>query len=97
MDENGWKTTHFDGYDVIDKGNGLSTIVVPEDPKPAPEPKPSGFFARILDWFRKSPVTLYARIRDMADPTGDRRRNPDDMDVGSDGKIAGEIGIKIRF
>ena len=97
MDNGEWKTTHFDGYDVIDKGNGLSVITVPEDPKPEPEKKPSGFFAKLLDWFRKSPVTPYAKVRDLSDPTMDRRMNPDDIDVGSDGKIAGEIGIKIRF
>ena len=34
MNESGWRTVHFDGYDVIDKGNGLSTIVVPDEPEP---------------------------------------------------------------
>jgi hypothetical protein len=97
MDESIQKIEHFEGYDIIDKGNGISAIIVPEDDTFKPEQKPSGFFARLLDWFRKSPVTPYAKVRDMADPTGDRRSNPDDIDVGSDGKIAGEIGIKIRF
>ena len=97
MDEKKWKTAHFDGYDVIDKGNGLSTIVVPEAPKTRLEPEPTGFFMRILNWFRKSRVTPYARIRDLADPSDNRRLGLDDMDAGSDGKIAGEIGLKIKF
>lgn len=95
-----WKTTHFNGYDVIDKGNGLSTIVVPDisDKKPADaETEPAGFFARLFNWFKTSAVTPYVKIRDLADPTGDRRDNPDDIDAGSDGKLAGEIGIKIKF
>lgn len=60
-----WKTVHFDGYDVIDKGNGLSTIVVPDEPKPETQPEPSGFFARLLNWFKKSPVTPYVKVRDL--------------------------------
>ena len=97
MNENIQKIEHFEGYDVIDKGNGISAIVVPEDDTFKPEQKPSGFFARLLDWFRKSPVTPYAKIRDTADPAGERRNDWMDQDAGSDGKIAGEIGIKIKF
>lgn len=97
MDKKEWKTVHFNGYDVIDKGNGLSTIVVPEEPNAKPESEPTGFFMRILNWFRKSRVTPYARIRDLADPSDNRRLGLDDMDAGSDGKIAGEIGLKIKF
>lgn len=95
-----WKTTHFNGYDVIDKGNGLSTIVVPDisDKKPADaETETAGFFARLLNWFKTSAVAPYVKIRDLADPTGGRRDNPDDIDAGNDGKPAGEIGIKIKF
>lgn len=100
MAEDNWKTTHFDGYDVIDKGNGLSTIVVPgaSDGRPAQtEDEPIGFFARLFRWFSTSKVTPYAKVRDLADPTGSRRGDPDDIDAGSDGKLAGEIGVKISF
>lgn len=88
---------HFDGYDVTVDENGVSSITVPDGPKTETQSSPIGFFARLLDWFKKSPVTPYAKIRDAADPTGDRHRDPYDMDAGSDGKIGGEIGIKIRF
>ena len=92
------KTVDYGEYVVTDHGNGLSTITVPEDPEPPRgDTEPSGFFARLLRWFKKSPIKPYVKIRDMADPTGDRRRNPDDMDVGGDGRPAGEIGIKISF
>lgn len=48
---------------------------------------------KIKDWWNNSPITPYVKVRDLADPFDDR----DDSDKGSDGKIATEIGIKVKF
>ena len=39
----------------------------------------------------------YAKVRDLADPLWKRHESIDDMDVGSDGKMAVEVGLKVDF
>lgn len=91
----------IDGCRVIDKSNGLSSFVLCDDECKKEDEhtvdEPIGFFARLLNWFKKSPVKPYAKIRDLADPLWKRRDDPDDIDAGSDGKSAIEVGIKVEF
>lgn len=59
--------------------------------------KEIGFFKKIINWFKKHEVKPYIKSRDLADPFGDRKNNPDDIDAGCDGVKATEIGIEIKF
>lgn len=101
MEENTQKEVIIDGCKVIDKGNGLSSFVQCDDGcSKKDEPivdEPIGFFARLFNWFKTSSVKPYVKIRDLADPLWKRRDDPDDRDVGSDGKNAIEVGIKVEF
>lgn len=89
----------IDGCRVIDKGNGLSSFVPCDGGcgKQADEDEPIGFFARVLKWFKTSKVTPYAKVKDLADPLWKRHDDIDDRDVGSNGKTAVEVGIKVKF
>lgn len=76
--------THFKPVDA-----GGKTEIIYIDDRP--------WWRKLYDWWKDAPVRPYAKIRDLADPFGDRRNDPDDYDAGSDGKTAGEIGIQIKF
>ena len=90
--------TTVNGCRVIDKGNGLSAFVPIEHVDASKdEDQPRGFFATILSWFKKSPVKPYAKVRDLADPLWKRHESIDDIDVGCDGKMAVEVGLKVDF
>lgn len=97
----------IDGVDIIEDGN-VTHFTISEDVKKEEERKrqeeldkkakePTSFWGKIVNWFKTSKVTPYVKIRDLADPFGDRINNPDDIDAGSDGINAAEIGIKIKF
>lgn len=90
------KETIDDGVRIIEYSDG-STIFKPLDMTPKNQPDNRSWWEKIKDWFCDHDVKPYIRIRDLADPTGERRNDPDDIDVGSDGKSAAEIGIKISF
>ena len=52
----------------------------------------------MCDWWNDAPVKPYVKVRDLADPTGKRRSaDSDNIDAGSDGKNAVEVGLKISF
>ena len=90
----------LNGCRVIDKGNGLSSFVPCDNVcngHECKEDEPAGFFAKVLKWFKTSAVTPYVKVRDLADPVWKRRDDLDDRDVGSDGKNAVEVGIKVKF
>lgn len=80
-DENG--TTHFQPVDEPKS----ETIYIDD----------RSWWQKVKDWWNDAPVRPYIKIRDLADPFGDRRNDPFDLDAGSDGKNAAEIGIQIRF
>lgn len=86
-----------DGVEITEYKDGHSTFVLVDSLEKKPEVKKEesnrSWLGKIVDWFRTSKVTPYVKIRDLADPFGDRT----DPDAGSDGKNAAEIGIKIRF
>lgn len=88
----------INGCKVIDKGNGLSSFVCVDDqPAFSSEVCQDGFFAKMYRWLKGLNVKPYAKFRDLADPLWKRRNDPDDIDVGSDGKTAAEVGIKVEF
>lgn len=55
------------------------------------------FFQKIIQWFKKHEVKPYIKNRDLADPFGDRKKDPFDTDSGSDGITGTEVGIEIKF
>lgn len=100
------KTT-IDGIDVVEDGN-VTRFTVSEELKREDERrrlerlerearKPKSWLERIVAWFKSSSVTPYAKVRDLADPLGDRRSDWTDADAGDDGKFSAEVGIKVRF
>lgn len=50
---------------------------------------------KIKNWWNNVDIKPYAKIRDLSDPFGDRKKDP--FDDGSGSKKAAEIGIKITF
>lgn len=101
MEDNIQKEAIIDGCIVIDKGNGLSSFVPCDDCCSKKDEhtvdEPIGFFVRLLNWLKKSPVKPYVKVRDLADPLWKRRGDPDDIDAGSDGKSTVEAGIEVEF
>jgi hypothetical protein len=59
--------------------------------------EPSSWLGKLVFWFKTSKVTPFVKLKDPADPFGDRRNDPDDIDAGCDGKTGVCAGIKIRF
>jgi len=57
------------------------------------EKQDTGFFSRVKNWWNGLWIKPYVKVRDLADPFGDRT----DPDAGSDGKSAVEVGIRIDF
>ena len=55
------------------------------------------WWQKVCDWWNDAPVKPYVKVRDLADPTEARMNDIDDIDVGSDGKNAVEVGVKISF
>lgn len=100
------KTT-IGGIDVEDDGN-VTRFTVPEESKREDERRrreelereacrPKSWFGRVVEWFRSAKVTPYAKVRDLADPFGDRCTDWADADAGQDGKLSAEAGIRARF
>lgn len=88
----------IDGVQISeDPETGTQHFRIVDDPKPRPRPDTRNWIQKLYDWWTNANVRPYVRIRDTADPTGERRKDPFDTDAGSDGKLAGEIGIQIRF
>ena len=87
----------INGVKIIEDGDVTHFVPVeqPEDSKRQEQPK--GVWQKLLDWWNGLTVRPYAKVRDLADPFGDRVNNPDDIDAGSDGKKGYEIGIQISF
>lgn len=90
------KRTIIDDVEVIEEDGVTRFIPLPKKDKKI-EIDHRSTWNKICDWFKNGKVTPYVKIRDLADPTGDRARDSFDSDVGSDGKQCGEIGIRIRF
>lgn len=84
----------IDGVKITDYDDGSSHFEPIEIEKPKEE---IGFFQKIINWFKKHEVKPYIKKRDLADPFGDRKNDPDDIDGGCDGVKATEIGIEIKF
>lgn len=55
------------------------------------------WFQKVVDWCMRHEVSPYVAIKDIADPTGDRAKDIDDIDAGNDSKQAVEVGIKLSF
>lgn len=98
------KTT-INGVDIVEDGD-VTHFTVSDDVKKQDEERilkeleekakePSTWWGKIVSWFKKSEVKPYVKLRDLADPFDDRPC--DDIDKGSDGKQAVEVGIKIGF
>lgn len=81
------KETISDGVKITEYSDGFTEF------KPLPE---KTWWQKVKDWFVKHEAAPYIKIRDLADPFGDRNQN-DDIDVGCDGKKNVEIGVKIKF
>jgi len=47
--------------------------------------------------YGRSKIKPYVKLRNLADPFGDRKLDCSDIDVGSDSATAAEIGIRISF
>ena len=88
------KTEHFDGYDVTVDENGVSCITVPENPKSEKDPEPSGFWARLIRWWKTSNVKPTVKIVDMSDPTGKLKKDPF---YDGQPKSSVVIGVKVDF
>lgn len=80
-----------DGVEIIEYKDGHTTFRPVDEPEKKIETKKESWFESIINWFKTSKVTPYAKIRDLSNPFGDR----EDLSGGS--KRAAEIGIKIRF
>lgn len=97
------KTTTINGVDVIEDGDVTHFRVSEETcrsdaQKRQLEEDPNlSFWQKLGCWFRKHDVKPCVRSRDLADPFYDRRLNPDDIDVGSDGRRSVEFGFKGTF
>lgn len=98
------KIKTVDGVDIIEDGDVTYFRVSEEYKKQEAERKalesvnkPTSFWGKIFNWFKTSKITPYAKTRDLADPTGERKNDFTDIDVGSDGKTGVEVGIKISF
>lgn len=90
----------IDGVKVITYFDGSQHFeAVEKRPKPVEEKESDtrSWFRKLVDWWKDAPVRPYVKVRDLADPFGDRANDPFDADAGSDGKNAAEIGIQIRF
>ena len=90
------KETIDNGVRITEYSDG-STVFKPLDMTPKNQPDTRSWWEKIKDWFCDHDVKPYIKIRDLADPIGKRREDFNDIDVGSDGKKAAEIGIKISF
>ena len=84
----------FGDYQVIDEGNGLSTITVPDDPKPTEDaPRRKGLIPRLIDWWKGAKVKPVVKIVDIGDPAGElKKRDPDYQ-----GKPGVVIGVQVDF
>lgn len=80
-----------DGVEITQYKDGHTIFKPVVEPEKKTEVKKESWFESIINWFKTSKVTPYAKIRDLSNPFGDRQ----DSSGGS--KRAAEIGIKIRF
>lgn len=97
----------INGVDIVQDGDvthfTISDEVKKEDERKRQEEldkkakEPSSWLGKIVNWFKTSKVTPYVKTRDLADPFGDRNADWTDIDAGSDGKTAVEVGIKVKF
>jgi len=92
------KETIIDGVQVIEYSDGSQHFEILEDKSKKKEQEENkGFFQRVKNWWDGLFIKPYVKVRDLADPTGERANDPFDADVGSDGKNAVEVGIKVTF
>lgn len=89
----------INGVEVIEDGEITHFHIIDDKKEEEKVEEPKTFWGRIINWFKRSKVKPYIKIRDSADPFYDRRNsvNGIDSDAGSDGKYSGEIGIKVEF
>lgn len=86
----------IDGVKVWTDEEGITHFKPVDEPKtepPAIEHNNRSWLGKLVDWWKGAPVKPYIKIRDLADPFGDRT----DPDAGSDGAKGAKIGIKISF
>lgn len=82
-----------DGVRITTYKDGSQHFESIKEKKPIVEDTRS-WWQKLKDWWNDAPVKPYVKVRDLADPFGDRKENIDDIDAGSDGKNGVEIGIK---
>ena len=90
------KETIDDGIKIIEYSDG-TTVFKPLDMTLKNQPDNRSWWEKVKNWFCDHDVKPYIKLRDLADPIDKRREDLNDIDVGSDGKNAAEIGIKISF
>lgn len=97
MDSENSSLSVVDGVEIrTDPDGSMHFRPVEEDRKLPPETyvrDDRSWWQKLSDWWNGIPVKPYVKVRDLADPFGDRT----DPDAGSDGKTGVEVGIKISF
>lgn len=84
----------INGVKVTEDGDVTHFVPVENTEKhEAPKKQDAGFFGKVKDWWNGLWIKPYVKVRDLADPFGDRT----DPDAGSDGKSGVEVGIRIDF
>ena len=100
----GEKGKVLSGVEVVEDGN-ITHFRISDDVKREEDLKrkmeleefakrPSSFFRRLLDWFRKSPVTPYVKV---SNPYRDMSIQPFDHSEEIDSVTGVEVGVKVRF
>jgi len=85
-----------DGVRITTYSDGSQHFESIEKSKPTIEVDNRSWWQKLKDWWNNAPVTPYVKVRDLADPFGDRKANGD-PDAGCDGATGVEVGIKIKF
>jgi len=82
----------INGVEVTEDGDTTHFVIHDEEQRKE-QKNDEGLLKRIWNWLVKHDAKPYVKIRDLADPFGDR----EDSDAGCDGKNCIEAGVKIRF
>lgn len=81
VDENG--VTHFKPIEDIKKDD-----IIDEH---------NSSIQSLKDWYDDLPIKPIIKLHDTADPTGERIKDFNDIEAGSDGHDAAVIGLKFEF
>ena len=88
----------LNGVKIETDENGNQHFTLVDQPKTVVQLDSRSWWQKLCDWWNDAPVKPYVTVRDLADPTRKRRSaDSDDIDAGSDGKNAVEVGLKISF